>query len=84
MPSIERVIESVETQLALYSIEEAFTLGGVHYLIGCYKRPTDFYAISCSCGWRIDTGKSAGNAHALFRSHIAGHAHAVANAGDHA
>lgn len=74
MPSVERIIESFERQLTLDGIDETFTLGGIHYGIGCYRSPTGFYVISCSCGWRRDTGTSAGAAHALFRAHIAGHA----------
>jgi len=73
VPSIERIIESCERQLTLDGIDEDFTSGGIHYKIGCYKAPTGFYVISCSCGMRSDTGTSAGAAHALFRAHIAGH-----------
>lgn len=74
-----RAIESIDEHLSLFSIEEEAAIGGVHYLIGCYRAPTGFYVISCSCGWRKDTGTSSGNAHKLLRAHFAGHAHAVSN-----
>lgn len=81
MPSVERIIESCEQQqLTLDEIGEEFTCGGIHYKLGVHRRPTGFYAAACSCGWRIDTGKSAGTAHSLLRAHIAGHAQRVANA----
>jgi len=70
---IEEAIARVEKQLTIESVTEEHASGGVHYLIGCYRAPTEFYVISCSCGWRADTGKSAGNAHALMRAHLAGH-----------
>lgn len=66
-------VERVARQLPIASIEEVFDDGGVHYLIGCYRAPTDHYVISCACGWRSDTGTSAGGAHALMRAHVAGH-----------
>lgn len=66
-------VERVARQLTIDAIEEAFDDGGVHYLIGCYRSSTGYFVVSCACGWRIDTGKSAGNAHALMRSHVAGH-----------
>lgn len=70
---IEQAIERVQKQLTIESVTEEHAPGGVHYLIGCYRQPTDFYAISCSCGWRADTGKSAANAHSMMRAHLAGH-----------
>ena len=70
---IGRALDVLNEQLGLQEIEETFDVGPVHYLIGCYKAPTSFYVISCACGWRVDTGKSASNAHALMRAHVAGH-----------
>lgn len=72
-----KAIECINEHLSLFSIEEEACIGGVHYLIGCYRAPSNFYVISCSCGWRKDTGTSSGNAHAMLRAHIAGHSHAL-------
>lgn len=73
--STERAIERVEQQLPIESIEEHFTDGaGVHYQVGCYRAPSGHYVISCSCGWRRDTGKTASSAYALHRAHVNGHA----------
>lgn len=70
----QAAIERIERQLPIESVEEHFgDDGGVHYLIGCYRAPTGHYTISCACGWRHHTGKSAGQSHALMRSHVAGH-----------
>lgn len=69
----ERTIARLDRQLAFTEITETVAREGVHYLIGCYKAPTGFWSISCSCGWRDDTGKAAGSAYALLRAHYRGH-----------
>lgn len=76
---VVRDIERIEAQLPIASIDEAFDDGGVHYQVGCYRAPSGHYVISCSCGWRRDTGKTASSAYALHRAHVAGHRARVAH-----
>lgn len=78
----EGTITRLDKQLALTEITETVARGGIHYLIGCYKAPTGFWSISCSCGWRTDTSKSAGGAYALLRAHYRGHEAAEISATD--
>jgi hypothetical protein len=66
-------VEAIERQLPIAEIEEVFNDGGVHYVIRCTRADTEHYTIKCACGWFSHTGRSASGAHALMRSHVAGH-----------
>ena len=74
-------IERLQVQLTIAEIEELFDDGGTHLLVGCYRASSGFYVISCTCGWRQNTGKSASQSHALLRAHVAGHKTRTANDG---
>ena len=78
---IADAIARVQQQLTIDAVEESYDDGGSHWLIGCYRAPTGFYTISCSCGWASHSGKAAAAAHALLRSHNAGHRDATATDG---